>query len=278
MPRKSPPITRYTGNLKGKAFNTFFSKIFIVNLEDRVDRFQKVTKQFRTRGIKYERYIAVDGRCKTTKECNAKRKIFEDLYDVQISRKLALPAASLTIGTIEILRKMVKNRWKRVLICEDDIVFGRTMTQRFKAGVEELKNVDWDLLYLGCGGKCGHKNVSHNRTSRARNLTSWNISDPDLNFYVGHKDDLRTPCEKEDCYPITKNISQTESPGGTWCYAFTLEAAKRFLDVVDGKVRDHIDQLLIKLVQAGELEAVAFDPPIVWHEKGAVRPDSDIPW
>ena len=43
-------------------------------------------------------------------------------------------------------------------------------------------------------------------------------------------------------------------------------------------VSNHIDQMLINAINADVLKAVAFDPPIVWHEGGAIRSDSDIPW
>jgi hypothetical protein len=59
-------------------------------------------------------------------------------YNVTIPRpkKMKLqelvPTSSLTIGTILILRKMIKKKWKRILICEDDVELGRNIENRFK--------------------------------------------------------------------------------------------------------------------------------------------------
>ena len=51
-----------------------------------------------------------------------KLKTFEIAYDVKINipknkdkLKVMMPASSLTIGTVLILREMVKRKWKRIL-------------------------------------------------------------------------------------------------------------------------------------------------------------------
>ncbi len=44
------------------------------------------------------------------------------------------------------------------------------------------------------------------------------------------------------------------------------------------KVDNHIDNIIQNFTDNGELLAYAFDPPIVWHEGGSIRSDSDIPW
>lgn len=41
-----------------------------------------------------------------------------------------IPAASLTIGTIELLREQVRNKWPRILICEDDVVLTKDILRK----------------------------------------------------------------------------------------------------------------------------------------------------
>ena len=79
--------------------------------------------------------------CLSKSLCLEKLKTFELIYNVKIPVKKKdklyqiVPATSLTIGTILLLRAMVKNKWKRMLICEDDIYLQRNFEQRFKQGI-----------------------------------------------------------------------------------------------------------------------------------------------
>ena len=41
---------------------------------------------------------------------------------------------------------------------------------------------------------------------------------------------------------------------------------------------EHIDQLIGQQARGKKITAIAFDPPIVMHEGGVLRNDSDIPW
>lgn len=264
-------------------FNSYFDKIFVINLYDNDKRWNDVYKQFKNRKIDVERFIAVDGRCKKgEQDCLQKLRTFELAYNVRIpfkkGSKLAkiLPAASLTIGTILLLRAMVKNKWKRMLICEDDIYLNRDIIKKFKKGVTDLGNKRWDVLYLGCGGKCGHKGVGW---KKGKYISPWNENGGmDETFYVKQRNDLRMPCEEDVCERVTDTISTAESAGGTWCYAYSLAGAKKVLKLLDNNANNHIDQLLIKLMLNNKIKALAFDPPIVMHEDLRNGRVTDIPW
>lgn len=268
--------------------NKFFDKVYIINLFDKEERWKKVSKQFNNRKIKIERFVAVDGRCKSQgKEgCLAKLKTFEMVYSVKIGnkRKLPLPevipAASLTIGTIVLLRDMVANGYEHILVCEDDIELGRNFEKNFKRGIDELKGTsyeNWDVLYLGCGNKCGNNGVSYYKSKSAKHLSTMSqFIDDDI--YVCHPNDLRAPCEEGECRDISEHMSVPEHAGGSWCYAFSLKGAKKFLKLIDDDAGNHVDQIYQRLPNKGGIKAVAFNPPIVWHEAGAIRADTDIPW
>lgn len=274
------------GNKSSKnIFNKFFKKIFVISLYDKTERWEKVAKQFKSRKIEVERFIAIDGRCKNegTVACEQKRKSFEIQYNVKLplSKKYPLkeliPASSLSIGTVVLLRQMVKEGWPTMLICEDDVVLGRNLLNKFEQGIKELNKTqkDWDILYLGCGNKCGNANIGTNKSKKHKNISPL-TQFIDAEFFVQYPDDLRMICE--DCPKISDNLSRPLQPGGTWCYAYSLKGAKKFLKFVDNDVSEHIDQLLKQAVTANKLKAVSFDPPIVWHEGGAFRSDTDIPW
>lgn len=280
-PRKSPNGTKRVNKIyKGKSnlINSFFDRIFIINLADKTERFNKVTKQFHKHGVKYMRFNALDGRCKED-ECKTKKKEFESKYKIKISNKVKVPVASLVLGTIQILKEQVRNKWDTVLICEDDVVFDKNIMKKFSKGIVDMPP-NWDLLYLGCGNQCGHKGISEKKTSTNRHKTSLSVISKDYDWFVHHKDDLRTPCSKEECPPVdnSKYLSYPASPGGGWAYCYSLSGAKKFLKFIGNTIKDHVDQLLIKAVEQGRMTAVSFDPPIIWHEEGALRPDSDLPW
>lgn len=265
--------------------NKFFNKIFVISLFDKKTRWKKVSSQFKRRGIEVERFIAVDGRCKSEGKtgCIQKLKTFEMMFNVKITNKNKLklqelvPASSLTLGTILILREMVRKKWKRILICEDDIELGREFEKKFSQGIKEIGKQKWDLLYLGCGNLCGHKGIGDYKNKNHKYLSTF-TQFIDEEIYVKHKNDLRMICDKDECDSFSEHISWAISPGGTWCYAYSLEGAKKVLKLIDNNAGNHIDKLLSKFTEKGKLRSLAYDPPIVMHEGGAIRSDSDIPW
>jgi GR25 family glycosyltransferase involved in LPS biosynthesis len=267
-------------------FNTFFSGIFCISLYDNDSRWKKVEKQFKNRGINIERFVAVDGRCKKgEKDCKDKLNSFEISYNVKIpiekGKKMSnvLPAASLTIGTILLLREQVRNKWPRMLICEDDIYLNKNIMKDFKQGIKEIGNKRWDVLYLGCGGECGLQGLGNKKTSKYKHTSPWNDNGGyEEEFYVQQRNDLRTLCDKEYCKPVSEHITKPYRAGGTWCYAYSLSGAKKVLKILDDNASNHIDQLLMDMMEDGDIKALAFDKPIVMHEDMRQGRVTDIPW
>ena len=250
---------------------------------DNTERWKKVSQQFALEGIDVQRFIAVDGRCKTQGDegCLAKLQSLEMGYRVRIPKVKGMslielvPASSLTIGTIVILREMVKQKWPQVLICEDDVELTPNVKEKFAEGLKQLGNKRWDVLYLGCGNQCGGRNVSWEwRPNSKKSVISKHIG---ADIYVDDIRDLRTPCDEDTCTPISENLSWAWSPGGTWAYAYSLTGARKMLKLVDNNAGNHIDQILQEFTSNGDLRSIAFDPPIIMHEKDD-RSTSDIPW
>lgn len=267
------------------SINRFFDKVYVISLFDRMDRWNKVKKAYKTRGIKVQRFVAIDGRCKDQGEdgCLDKLRSFEIAYNVVIKNKEKkpltelLPAASLTIGTILLLRNMIRKKYSSILIAEDDVIIGRDIEKKFRKGVKELQKYrkNWDILYLGCGSYCGSKGVGDRKSKINRHESQLNMFYEYKN-YVQNKLDLRLPCD--DCEVISDMLSVPLSPGGTWQYAISLKGAKKLVKILEKDAGKHIDRAIQEIMNSTRLKVVAFDPPIVWHEDGAFRADSDIPW
>ena len=274
--RRSRKYTRKT------FFNKFFDKIFVISLYDNFNKWTKVKKQFNKENIKVERFVAVDGRCKKEgfEACMDKKISFEIAYDVVIKNKeqelpVLIPASSLTIGTLTLIRAQIRNKWKHMLVCEDDIVLQKKITEKFKLGVKNIPK-NWDLLYLGCGQHCGSNGIGYDKTKTNKHLSTLSeIYGYDM--YVQNKDDLRTVCD-DGCKSVNKYLSVADEPGGTWCYAYSLKGAKKLVKLMGKNVGNHIDDIIKTNVRNGKLRAYSFDPPIVMHEEGAVRTNTDIPW
>jgi len=271
--------------IKGKSsLNKFFDKIFVISLSDKDKRWEKVSKQFKKNKVDVERFIAIDGRCKTQgkKGCIEKLKTFEIIYDIKISNKFEksleelIPASSLTIGTILLLRQMVKNKWDYMLLCEDDILLTKDLEKKFKRGLSEIGDYKWDLLYLGCGNACGVNELSYEKNKNHKYLSTFSDAFGE-EYYVKVKEDIRAPCD-DLCPPFSDHISFTKRPGGTWCYAYSLKGAKKVLDFLDNDAGNHIDWMLMDAIREGNIKALAFDPPLAYHEEGYIRSDTDIPW
>jgi len=271
----------------------------VINLFDHKNKWLKVRNQFKKRNINVERFIAIDGRCKAMgkQACIDKMNSFSMSYDVTINPtqrnqynelmmlKEILPVSSLSIGTLVLLRNQVKNKWKHMLICEDDIELTRNVEEKFNQGIRELKDKPWDLLYLGCGGLCGNKGLSYTKDKKHKYSSVYAL--PGINYidelYLNHPNDLRMYCEDvTSCKKVSDNLVKLNgNHGGTWCYAWSLRGAKKMMKLMKDRnnlVSRHIDQIINEFVNRGHLKAYSFNPVIVHHELLQVNRKTDIPW
>lgn len=108
----------------GSAFD-FFDKMFCINLDERIDRWEMCQKEFQKVGIldKVERFPAikdVDGRIGIIK------------------------------SNLEIVKYAKKNKLNNVLIFEDDVKFITDDTEgNLKKSLSQIGNLKWSLFYLG---------------------------------------------------------------------------------------------------------------------------------
>ena len=294
MKRSKKRTTRKSKNILSK----FFDKIFVINLFDHKKKWLKVRNQFKKRNIEVERFVAVDGRCKNmgNQACIDKMNTFCMSYNVTINPeqrnqnnelmklKEIIPVSSLSIGTLLLIRNQVKHKWEHMLICEDDIELTKNLEGKFKEGIKQLGNRSWDLLYLGCGGLCGNKGLSITKDKQHKHSSIYTL--PGIEYidelYLEHPNDLRMYCEdKKNCREVSPNITKINgNHGGTWCYAWSLRGAKKFLRYMNKRnnvVSQHVDQTINDFVRRGA-NAYSFNPVLVHHELIQVNRKTDIPW
>ncbi len=127
--------------------NNYFDKILIINLDESKDRWDNIVKELnKVNIINYERVPGV--RLKNLegippsyyKNLVSHQKI-NDYYKVGI-----VGANTAHINCI----KLAKERgYKNILILEDDISFRDDIHELFEKVSNQIKNIDWGMLYLG---------------------------------------------------------------------------------------------------------------------------------
>ena len=102
--------------------NEYFDAVYVINLDRRTDRMEKLDPQLNKLGIKYERFPAVDGN--------------------------ALNISPIIAGTMSHQYLLSRCENKRVLVLEDDAQFVDDFNEKFDEYMQHLPE-DYDIFYLG---------------------------------------------------------------------------------------------------------------------------------
>jgi len=120
--------------------NTYFDNIYVINLDRRKDRYEKIKYKLDKLNIKFERFSAIDGN-------NIKDEEYDFSGFIQgygmLENKYALACFR---SHVEIIKDAKSKSYKRILILEDDVL----ISSNIKAYLQRIRNIDnWKLLYLG---------------------------------------------------------------------------------------------------------------------------------
>lgn len=125
--------------------NQFFDKIYCINVDSRIDRWEESIKMFDKYNLVVERFSAYE----------------PNVEPICCIKKTEL---SLIRSHREILKISKENNFKNVLILEDDVEFcdyveeyrGLPLEKRFSDSINHLPE-SWDVFYLGCGNYTDNK-------------------------------------------------------------------------------------------------------------------------
>lgn len=119
--------------------NTYFDMIYVINLERRTDRRDKIEKRLKKHKItNYQIFPATDGSKAPMYNYYLRYKGFTDT-----------PGAFGILATAaRLIENAVKSRHKRILILEDDAVFHKNFDIEFNNRIKKIPQ-DWKLLYFG---------------------------------------------------------------------------------------------------------------------------------
>jgi len=201
-------------------------KTYVLNLDRRPDRWEKFVINAKSiEFLNYERYSAVDGSIlKTTPQL---QRIFDgNDYNMKVG------AVGCAISHFKMYIELIHSDYDAFLILEDDIEFGDNFDLKLLHLCNQLKNIDWDLVFLGHH----HKNL---------NDTSY-------------KQNKLPIIEKWDVYTSFQN-----SLGGTIGYIITKKGAERVLDFInENRLINCVDTALQKC--ANTLDVYYSNPHLVF--------------
>ena len=140
----------------------FFDKIYILNLKKRKDRFLKMKKRLAFVEINnYEFFQAVDGEIMVS--------IFNMISDKNIFFQNSNYLAT-TLSHLSIYYDALMNKYKKILILEDDVKINVNIKEIFENIKEQIPE-NYDILYLGY-------------IPLSDDLSMWNYNLIDKNMYI----------------------------------------------------------------------------------------------
>jgi GR25 family glycosyltransferase involved in LPS biosynthesis len=124
---------------KHNKINTFFDKIYLLNLDTRPDRLKTMKQRFKENGISnFTRFSAINGK---DEQYNQHFNSLKGFFDSR-------GAYGVLLSIYKILMNAIQNGYKKILIFEDDAVFHKNFTEIFNHQMNKLPEY-WKLLYLG---------------------------------------------------------------------------------------------------------------------------------
>lgn len=112
----------------------FFDKTFVINLPERQDRRQEISQELERIG---------------TSATSDRVVVFPAIKPTELADFPSLGARGCFLSHLAILTEAKKQRLKRVLIVEDDLVFSNLLIKQQEMIVNQLQQPSWDLVYLG---------------------------------------------------------------------------------------------------------------------------------
>ena len=113
-----------------KLFN-WFDKVYCINLDRRIDRWDETMNEFEKWGLKdyVERYSGIDGK------------------DIENNTKINNGELGILLTHLKIITEAKEKNYKNILILEDDIEFTEKINDI--DDYMSLVPTDWDMIYFG---------------------------------------------------------------------------------------------------------------------------------
>lgn len=120
-----------------KLWDIFDGAVYI-NLKHRTDRKERVLKQFESINIKPQRFEG----CYFNEQ---------ELKEFGLQLKFKINVTNFNLSMLKVASEARRLKLKNILIFEDDCIFDKEKLLETIPHLQELKNIKWDLFYLGGG-------------------------------------------------------------------------------------------------------------------------------
>jgi len=124
----------------------FFDKIFYINLDSRTDRRELMEEQFKKFNVNAERFSAVNLTKEQNEDLVRRGCVFYDDSRPEYAPRIK----SCTMSHLTVLLRGKMMDYQNILIFEDDALIDDNIIEDLNKCVEELRNKEWNMFYLGC--------------------------------------------------------------------------------------------------------------------------------
>lgn len=119
--------------------NRYFDHVYCLSLPECKERQEMTIARAQKFGLSFTFYPAISG------------KLFGDIHaghsDSRTTKITNPNYMACALSHLSIYRHALANKYSRILVIEDDLLFNKNMTEIFGSAIEEVPD-DWKLLYL----------------------------------------------------------------------------------------------------------------------------------
>jgi glycosyltransferase involved in cell wall biosynthesis len=131
--------------------SVYFNHVYILNLVQDIDKKNRIEKLFGDIGVTVEFVEAVYG----------KSEPYLSEFKNKYSASLRSPGAyGYSLTMIKIFNDAIEKRYKKILVCDDDIIFHKDFLNKFDEGIRKIP-FDWKVLFFGLSGPWSGVNVNN---------------------------------------------------------------------------------------------------------------------
>ena len=205
-------------------------KTYVVNMEKRSDRWQKMEQELKKfPNLNCERFEAVDGsKLKTNPQL---QRIFDgNDYNMRVG------LVGCAMSHIKLFVELVNSEHENFIILEDDIELTPNFEVKLLHIFQQLSKVNWDFIFLGHHLRDLEDKDQHYNKENLPDIEKWNV-----------------------------NISFLNSLGGTGGYIINKNGAQRLLDFINSHgMTNGIDTMMQK--SANDLNVYYMSPHMIFTE------------